>query len=163
MILEIRRPASSNILGCRRRRPGLFTVMRWRLLLIVSAGLNITLAILLFLSRGRTAILLAESETNSPATDANRVKTQVVVRKQFFSWPQVETADYRAYIANLRDIGCPEQTIRDIIIAEVNQLYAKKRLAEVVTPEQQWWRSVPDPKVVQAAKAKIQALEQERR
>ncbi len=142
---------------------GLESLMRWRLLLIVSAGLNITLAILLFLSRGRTAILLADSESISQGTDSNRVKTQVVVRKQFFSWPQVETADYRAYIANLRDIGCPEQTIRDIIIAEVNQLYAKKRLAEVVTPEQQWWRSVPDPKVVQAAKAKIQALDQERR
>ena len=128
-------------------------------------GLNITLiAILLFLSRGRTAILLAESENNAQATDANRVKTQVVVRKQFFSWPQVEAADYRAYIANLRDIGCPEQNHpRHHYRRSPIQLYAKKRLVEVVTPEQQWWRSVPDPKVVQTAKAKIQALERERR
>src|SRR5581483_4264955 len=65
--------------------------------------------------------------------------------------------------ANLRAIGCPEQTIRDIVVADVNQLYAKKRLLEVVTPEQQWWRSVPDTNVTRSARAKILELDQERR
>jgi len=40
------------------------------------------------------------------------------VRRQFFSWQQLESPDYQTYVANLRDIGCPEQTIRDIIIAD---------------------------------------------
>ena len=136
---------------------------RRRLLLIVLADSNITLAAALVLSRRRPVGPSAESGDNTQANDTNHVKTQVVLRKQFFSWQEVEAADYRAYITNLRDIGCPEQTIRDIIIADVNQLYAKKRLKEVVTPEQQWWRSVPDPNVVAAAKAKIQSLERERR
>src|SRR5262249_44596820 len=35
--------------------------------------------------------------------------------------------------------------------------------AEVVTPDQQWWRSVPDTNVVLAANARIQALDTERR
>jgi len=42
-----------------------------------------------------------------------------------------------SFIANLREIGCPEQTIRDIIIiADVNQLYAEKGLLEIVSPDE---------------------------
>ena len=44
-----------------------------------------------------------------------------------FHWSQIESADYRTYIANLRAIGCPEQTIRDIITADVDSLYAARR------------------------------------
>src|SRR5437899_3128213 len=31
-----------------------------------------------------------------------------------FDWRQVESEDYRQYVANLRALGCPEQTVRDI-------------------------------------------------
>ena len=44
-----------------------------------------------------------------------------------FTWEAVESPDYREYIANLRAIGCPEETIRDIIVADVDKLYAAKR------------------------------------
>jgi hypothetical protein len=44
-----------------------------------------------------------------------------------FNWSQVEASDYRTYIANLRSIGCPEQTIRDIITADVDSQYAPRR------------------------------------
>src|SRR5207247_1812874 len=43
-----------------------------------------------------------------------------------FTWRQIESEDYKQYIANLRNVGCPEQTIRDIIIADVNKLYAAR-------------------------------------
>src|SRR5262245_41874041 len=33
-------------------------------------------------------------------------------------WSDIESSEYRTYIANLRSIGCPEQTIRDIIVAD---------------------------------------------
>lgn len=46
---------------------------------------------------------------------------------QKFDWRLVESEDYRKYIANLRSIGCPEETIRDIIVADVNKLYDAKR------------------------------------
>src|SRR6185295_6891691 len=46
-----------------------------------------------------------------------------------FTWESVESPDYKEYIANLRSVGCPDETIRDIIIADVNKLYeAKKKL-----------------------------------
>src|SRR5262249_55775509 len=44
-----------------------------------------------------------------------------------FSWADVESSDYRKYIDNLRAIGCPELTIRDIITADVRSLYKQRR------------------------------------
>jgi hypothetical protein len=46
---------------------------------------------------------------------------------QPFRWSQLESTDYRNYIANLRSIGCPEQTIRDIITADVDSVFARRR------------------------------------
>jgi len=94
---------------------------------------------------------------------ASQIKTNLVLRRQLFSWREVESTDYPTYIANLRQIGCPESTVRDIIIAEVNTLFARKRAIELVTPGQQWWRSVPDTNVVQAAAEKARELDEERR
>jgi len=87
----------------------------------------------------------------------------VVLRRQFLSWSHVESPDYETYVSNLRSIGCPEQTIRDIIIADVNALYARRRATEIFTPEQEWWRSEPDPYVVKLAADKLVALDTERR
>ena len=67
------------------------------------------------------------------------------------------------FVKNLRAVGCPEQTIRDIITSEVNRLYGHRRLDEVVYPNYQWWRTEPDPAVVAEANAKLQELEAERR
>ncbi len=36
-----------------------------------------------------------------------------------FHWSQIESTNYFAYVTGLRSIGCPEQTIRDIISADV--------------------------------------------
>lgn len=46
-----------------------------------------------------------------------------------FTWRFIESTDFKQYIANLRAIGCPEQTIQDIVIAEVDKLYAGKEAA----------------------------------
>jgi LysM repeat protein len=87
----------------------------------------------------------------------------VEVRRQFFLWSELESEDYVTYIANLRAISCPEQTIRDIIIADINALYARRRATEIQTPEQQWWRATPDPVVLRSAREKLLALDAERR
>jgi len=44
-----------------------------------------------------------------------------------FNWSQLESTDYRVYIANLRAIGCPQTTIQDIILTDVMRLYAQRR------------------------------------
>jgi hypothetical protein len=51
-----------------------------------------------------------------------------------FSWRQIESEDYHQYIANLRSIGCPEQTLRDIVISDVNKLYAARETTLKIKP-----------------------------
>jgi len=46
-----------------------------------------------------------------------------------FDWTAVESTDYKQYIANLRALGVPEEGIRAIIIADVNQLYEPREAA----------------------------------
>ena len=135
-----------------------------RAALIGSVLANLVLALLWLKapppSPGVDQPALAEAEGVAPPTT---VKTNLVVRRINFTWSQIETNDYRAYIANLRSIGCPDATIRDIIVADVNALYERKRLTEIVTPEQQWWRSNPDATVAQAAMQQAHEMELEKR
>ncbi len=41
-------------------------------------------------------------------------------------WDNMESSDYKGYIANLRHVGFPEELIREIIIADVNKMYAER-------------------------------------
>jgi LysM repeat protein len=137
--------------------------MRWRVLLIVSLCANIGLALAWFLSTRSAPSSLPAATSAAAGTNAQRGKPHVLVRRQFFTWHEVESENYSTYIANLRDIGCPEQTIRDIIIADVNSLFARRRATEVTNAAQQWWRSEPDPAILAAAAQKTRELETERR
>jgi hypothetical protein len=136
--------------------------MRWRGFALLSLGVNLALGVGLILSiRASRSNLTALSGGGTNLISQDRTNT--VIKRQFFSWHELESTDYPTYIANLRDMGCPEQTIRDIIIAEVNNLFSKRRALEIVTPEQQWWRSEPDTNVVEVAAEKARLLEDERR
>jgi len=57
---------------------------------------------------------------------AARPAPAIVVRTNAFQWEQLESEDYRTYISRLRSIGCPEQTIRDIVIADLQKLMAPR-------------------------------------
>ncbi len=56
-------------------------------------------------------------------------------------WRSIESDDYATYIANLRAVGCPEETVRDIILADVNKLFSARRHA-LSAPQPDWtyWR-----------------------
>jgi hypothetical protein len=137
--------------------------MRWRALAILSIGANLGLASYWLVS-SRQAQERRLFSLGSPAeTNAVQNRTNIVLRRQFFSWREIESEDYPTYIINLRGIGCPEQTVRDIIIADVNTLFARRRANELITPDQQWWRSEADTNVVLTALAKARGLEDERR
>src|SRR6267378_5933873 len=137
--------------------------MRWRALVLVSLGINILLVAAWWHSARHRSASAAAADAAAWASLPGSGRTNFVVRRQIFSWRELESTDYPTYVANLREIGCPEQTIRDIIIADVNALYARRRAAELVTSEQQWWRSEPDAEVMEAAAEKSKALEDERR
>src|SRR6266404_1916410 len=72
-----------------------------------------------------------------------------------FSWRQIESEDYRQYISNLRSIGCPEQTIRDVIIADVNKLYAAREKPLKLSP-----KPTPGNAVAETAEQRVERLRQ---
>lgn len=138
--------------------------MRLRVILLVSLGLNIAFALLWLSSYRKPFGSIAQNSLTPAVSNATlSVKTNVVVRRQYFTWQEIESEDYPTYIANLRAIGSPESTIRDIIVAEVNALYDRKRAMEILTPEQQWWRSEPNRESGQTSLSQLAALEVERR
>jgi hypothetical protein len=128
--------------------------------LILSIGLNLFLAAGLYVA---TRPFEESLPPVSPPSDLGLyVRTNVIVRHENFTWQQVESTNYVEFVKNLKAIGCPDQTIRDIITSEVNRLYAHRKLTEIVYPNYQWWRSDPDPDAERAAAAKIQSLDTER-
>jgi hypothetical protein len=135
--------------------------MRARFWLIISVSFNLFLAAIFFAPKGP----LKESAISaSPETEgAIVVKTNVLVRQENFTWEQVQSTNDAILIKNLRAIGCPEQTIRDIITSDVNRIYARRRVTEVDYPNYEWWKSTPDPDLAQEAEEKLRGLEKERR
>jgi hypothetical protein len=91
------------------------------------------------------------------------IRTNLVFQPRLLSWRDIESDDYPTYIRNLRSVGCPEETIRDIVVADVNELFAHRRATEVVSPNQQWWVDEPDLDLLDQAMEAKDALEAERR
>lgn len=137
--------------------------MRWRAVALASLGLNGVLALGWLSVRHSVAEGRAQASSAGDQPAPAQSTTNIIVRRQFFSWRELESEDYATYVANLRDIACPEQTIRDIIIADVNALFARRRAQEILTPAQQWWRTELDTNVLQAAILKSRELELQRR
>jgi hypothetical protein len=133
--------------------------MSVRLWLILSIGLNLFLAAGLYVATRP----FDASVINTSSSPDLYIRTNVIVRHENFTWDQVESTNYATLVRNLRAMACPETTIRDIAVARVTRLFAHRKLSEVVYPNYQWWRSDPDPDVVQAAAARIQSLDLERR
>lgn len=77
------------------------------------------------------------AESASASTEPAMVKYKAVKNKTTstpvavpsFHWTEVESTDYKEYIARLRGVQCPEETIRDIIVADINKLYAPREAA----------------------------------
>ena len=130
--------------------------MNAKIFLILSVVLNIALGAMLLKPDAPVPAPVAKAEpeksapASSPAAPAapvapkTRTITQVVTNTlaQKFDWSSVESDDYKKYIANLRGIGCPEDTIRDIIKADVNKLYESKRKAISGPPKKfEFWKA----------------------
>lgn len=106
------------------------------------------------------------SPAPAPAGPATAATPQVVEVAEAFHWSQLESADYRVYVANLHTLGCPEETVRDLIVADVDDLFSGrvKRLVDEVTGG--FWRLVTQPdemeKLVEAKYQELSALDDER-
>ncbi len=72
----------------------------------------------------RNSTKLAKTGAQRPTGSA---QSKIVYVTNQFNWSDVESSDYRKYIANLRAIHCPESTIKDIILTDILKLYAARR------------------------------------
>lgn len=145
-----------------------------KVILLVSVCLNVGLGIT-FLSSSQTSAPRSTEEivvTGAKPVAAKRtsaappaVVTNVIEPE--FHWREVEAADYKEYIRKLRGIGCPEATIRDIIIADIDKLF-EPRLAVLrdpptYRPEKYWMNYYSGPSKRDPAKvAQEKAIREER-
>lgn len=90
------------------------------------------------------------------------IRTNLVLQPRFLNWQDLESDDYPTYIRNLRSVGCPPETIRDLIVADVGAWFERRRQAEVPSLRQQWWRREPEATLVAEVQARQAALEAER-
>jgi hypothetical protein len=119
--------------------------MHYKSLFLISVGINVIIGVLLFQRIGtrpanisRNVPSPAESSTApAPASEPLTAKAE----PKRFGWDSVESPDYKQCIQNLRAVGCPENTIRDIIEADVLKLYdAKKKQVRKAAPKFEYWK-----------------------
>jgi len=105
-----------------------------KMLLRASLWLNlILLGVLFYLALGRKEA--AVSAPPAPEVAAQPVADRpapplppVVVAPEPFRWRQLEsTKSYRAYVRNLRAIGCPAATVQDIVRGDTQRAFAYER------------------------------------
>ena len=51
---------------------------------------------------------------------------RIVHEVEPFHWSQIEADDYQTYVENLSRIGCPEETIRDLVKQDLDKLYDQR-------------------------------------
>lgn len=102
-----------------------------------------------------------------PAAPPHDAGPKTIEINEPFHWSQLESEDYRVYAAKLRGIGCPEATVRDIILADVRELFVR-RVRELVDPVlPRFWELISHKtemdSLVQEKEKQLEALEAERR
>ncbi len=71
--------------------------------------------------------------TTSHQSFSQAAPTERVVREvESFHWSQIESDNYQTYVENLRRIGCPEETIRDLVKQDLDKAYDQRK-ADVLT------------------------------
>lgn len=108
------------------------------------------------------SVAITATETNSESGMSEPVA-------EGFSWAQLVSTDFKVYRDRLRSIGCPEETVRDIIIAEIDELFRPRRAEIVAGVQKRYWEMAAKGKKafeeVEAALEKVgeehQALIQE--
>jgi hypothetical protein len=122
----------------------------WRTALVAgSIALNLLLLLLLAHSgRPNATPPDAPSPGGAPAHPLSSVRrvnraappTERLEPAPPFHWSELESTSYADYIARLRGIGCPESVVRDIITADINQLYSTRAREIWTPPKREYWQ-----------------------
>lgn len=103
--------------------------MNARILILLSVALNVALGAVAWRRAPSPAAPAPMHRVAAVATNAPVVVTVSAPVAEGFDWSRLAAADFKKYRDNLRAVGCPEPTVRDIITAEINaQFLARRRL-----------------------------------
>ena len=58
------------------------------------------------------------------------VEPAALLSRTNFNWENLETPAYSNYLTSLRAVGCPDDKVRYILLADINELFARKRKEE---------------------------------
>ena len=94
------------------------------LVFCILAAAVVTLFIRVKSDRSVATMVSGEPLTNLMVSSKPAGLTKSVIR---VNWANLHSTNYQQFIANLRAFGCPEMTIRDIVIMDVAKVYARKR------------------------------------
>jgi hypothetical protein len=110
--------------------------MRISVLIFISLAANLALAALLFRTgHGSTAASgdvaaevssgVTDATDNSSATPNDRFVTTAAGAK--ISWRDLQAAELKEFVRKLRAVNCPEETIKDLVLADLNRRYSKQQ------------------------------------
>ncbi|MFA6546014.1 MAG: hypothetical protein WCS99_16460, partial [Limisphaerales bacterium] len=81
-----------------------------------------------------------------------------------FHWSALESPDYIRYADNLRTVGCPERTLRDILLPDIEKLFDERAREITKTGGDTFWETADQRDARQRQReAKLRALELEKR
>jgi len=101
----------------------------------------------------------------SAAIISNSAEASLPASAAGFDWAAVRSSDYAVYAQNLRALGCPEESIIDLIVGDVSATYAAKLRAKAAVPERKYWQTasiLPAAETTRIAQVRAR-LESERR
>ena len=88
--------------------------------------------------RSQSVVLVTEIDVETPGP---RPRPPSGCSAPPFNWRQIESPDYKTYIANLKGVQCPAATIRDIIVADVDDQYTHKRTQILAARQAEFWNA----------------------
>jgi hypothetical protein len=71
--------------------------------------------------------VVTNTHTQIAVRKLNATNLLAAIASRPANWATLESTNYYVYIANLRNFGCPEETIKDIILTDIAKVYARKR------------------------------------
>lgn len=88
--------------------------------------------------------LAGATPESSPAlvrvrTNLSRVEVTLTNTPPPFRWEEVHSEDLTNYVANLRALGCPRETVRDIISGELEARYLARRREFLEPWQRRYW------------------------
>ena len=120
--------------------------MNVRVLAVVSVLVNVALVVVGWRAGrapGATTAVVTEPAVPSEAvrvvTNVTRVELTETNEAAPFHWRQVEAGDLKQFVANLRGIGCPPESVRAIIESELWARFLPRRRLLLDPFHQRYW------------------------